>query len=785
MFKIYMLARANVAKMKVQGVILVLLLLISALMLNVGLMLAVNFASFMDELTTELATSDAFYALPYAQVTPEVIAHIEAHEQVLSVAVYDAVIVPAEVSDWREGSTTGIIFRNKEIVPSVSRWMLVSEVLGGVDNAVFVPYGLSTGAGFRLGDRIEMRVGDTPLVFTIAGFTEDILFSNTADVQFAFYVSGALYSSLLERFEPYHAALVFVDLQGETRNVEMLMHTVFLEGVAPDDDASMSNVAFMAGTYEMLVGGRVLLPMTLSMMVIVFAFIIVLVCLTMIRFRINNSIEEDMPAIGSLKAAGFSSWQIRSGLWAQYAMISLPGALLGIPLTYAVLPFIRRVIAMQTGLAWQQGLDVGLDIATLLIILAIVSVLVLVCSRKIKRIDPVVALRGGVSGHSFKRNHLPLDSVPLSLNTALGSKTMLQNLAQSGALLLIFVLIAFTASFFVALRHMATDQRDAYMALTGVELPDVVVEFRPDAPSHEVRSVMADMDGVWQAVFLDSTNVVIAGEYITAYVMDNFAQKVNPSVYMGRYPIHPNEVAISGFAAQLWGVGVDDMLSIGPVGTPFVVTGLTQGQGATGHIEFVSVSLTTAGVAYVSEGFEQLRLGIYLQGGADVGAFVSQLSTEFDGYLLSVLNLRDIFIEGNTVITDILVLLSSTMLGFAVVVILLVLYFITGAVIVRRHRYLGIQKAMGYTTLDLMRQVSISFVPPLVLGVVVGAVSLAVTFNAIAALVMRPLGVLQASFDIPHLWIAVTGVVLAVISYATIVVITGRIRRISAYDLLR
>jgi len=125
------------------------------------------------------------------------------------------------------------------------------------------------------------------------------------------------------------------------------------------------------------------------------------------------------------------------------------------------------------------------------------------------------------------------------------------------------------------------------------------------------------------------------------------------------------------------------------------------------------------------------------------------------------------------------------MLVSATIVILLVLYFIVGAVIVRRHRYLGIQKAMGYTTFELMRQVSVSFILPLVAGIVSGAVLAALAFNNVAALIMTPLGVRQANFDIPYLWVALTGIVLALISYVTILIITGRIHKISAYDLVR
>ena len=766
-----------------QGIILVVLLLISSLMLNMGLMLAINFQGFFGNIALELGTSDAFYTLPYARLTEDVRGRIEGHEQILSLDVYDGVVVAAEITGWREGSTTTIFFRNREVSQAVSRWQLVGNTLNNVPNPVFVPYGfgISGGGGFSLGSPLEVTVNRIPLTFTIAGFTEDVLFSNAADSQFAFYVTDYMYAELLQTFERYHAAILFADTYGNQRNVELFIREIFDEGMALDVDSS---IQFITRTYELAASGRLILPSIMSIMVIVFAFIIVIVCLTMIRFRISNSIEEDMPAIGSLKATGYTSWQIRAGLWVQYLMVALFGAFAGVPLTYVVLPLIRRIIAMQTGLAWQQGLDIPLNIIAVSVVGLVVSALVLICSRKIKSIDPVVAIRGGMAGHNFKRNHLPLDKTKLPLNLTLGSKTMLQNVRQSISLFIVFAAIGFTAVFFVNMRHMATAQSDEYVALMGIELSDAVLEFQPGTDSNYVRNIVTAMDGVTQAVFLDSSLVMVNGESIVTYVMDDFAAKANPSVYRGRYPIHINEIALSGFAADMLGVGMDDILHIGVQNTPFIITGITQGSGAA-EPSLVSISITTDGMHTISTEFSQLILSVYLEDMVDVNVFIAEASAIFNNKIISAVNWRDMVAVENAVVTGILVLLSTVMLGFAAVVILLVLYFIVGAVIIRRHRHLGIQKAMGYTTFELMGQVSVSFILPLIAGIASGAVFMIFAFNPVAALIMTPLGVRQANFDIPYFWVAFTCVALAVISYATILIITGRIRKISAYDLVR
>jgi len=82
--------------------------MISSLMLNIGLMLAINFQDFLGNMTSELNTSDAFYTLPYAQFTDDIKNRIERHEQIISLNVYDGIVANAEIADWRSGSQTTI-----------------------------------------------------------------------------------------------------------------------------------------------------------------------------------------------------------------------------------------------------------------------------------------------------------------------------------------------------------------------------------------------------------------------------------------------------------------------------------------------------------------------------------------------------------------------------------------------------------------------------------------------------------------------------------------------------
>ena len=93
---------------------------------------------------------------------------------------------------------------------------------------------------------------------------------------------------------------------------------------------------------------RSIMANIVSVMMMVFAAIIVVVCLIVVRFRIENSIEEDMTKIGSLKAVGYTSRQIISSITIQFSLIALVGSMMGITLSYLATPAISKVFAHQS-----------------------------------------------------------------------------------------------------------------------------------------------------------------------------------------------------------------------------------------------------------------------------------------------------------------------------------------------------------------------------------------------------------------------------------------------------
>jgi putative ABC transport system permease protein len=133
---------------------------------------------------------------------------------------------------------------------------------------------------------------------------------------------------------------------------------------------------------------------------------------------------------------------------------------------------------------------------------------------------------------------------------------------------------------------------------------------------------------------------------------------------------------------------------------------------------------------------------------------------------------------------DIFQVVTVVVVAVTALVIFLVLYLTLKTVILRRRRELGIHKALGFTTLQLMNQFALQFIPVITLGIAVGGVAGIFGFNPIFVALTRGMGIMTASMPAPVGLTVVMCVALVVLAYALALLIAWRIRKVSAYALI-
>ena len=754
-------------------IILAILFLVAAMLLNVGLSVLFGFSNYFDETVEELNTSEAYFVISEHLWNNQTEPLIREHS-----AEFEANRAVSLVMDipWNdEIRQNNVIFNDMESARGLSQWKLVGDSLPMTPDGIYVPF-LFYVNGYSLGDPVTFRFDEEDFPFTVAGFVE-VVYTDMMGAPPQVFVPPARFAELWDALSDFRLRLVFANGVENPAELEFLLLERVIPGITFEYE-----VYLLAGiSLEQTRANRTLMAMMLSVMMISFTLVIAVVSLLVIRFRIKNSIEEDMPKIGSLQSIGYTSRQIRASFVLQYGSIVLGSTLMSvIPATF-LMPLVSRVFAAQSGLYWRAGFTPALNLITVLGLTLIVLLVAQVSARGIRKISPVLALRGGVSTHSFKRNHLPLEKSRLPINPALAMKSLLQGMRQSVMMFFVLLAVAFTAVVALVIFYNASINLSAFEQVPGIERSNSAIMFQPTADVHALREEVLPHPDVRDAQFLDTMQIIVSDTFVGAVIMDDYDRRVTRNVYRGIFPRYDNEIAIAGLLASQLGVDVGDKVFVGRDELPFLVTGLTQGMEAGGPL---TVYLTIDGMRSIDPDFIQNVLMIYLYPGVDAAVFTAEMEEQFGDHAIFFIDGDAQFAEGVSGFASIMSLVGIVILLVSAFVILLVLYFVIGSTIVRRHRDLGIQKAIGFTTWNLMNQISLALSFPILLGTAAGAILGAWLVNPGMSIGMAGLGVMQGSMIVNIAWVIASGVIIVVLAYLISMLVTWRIRKISAYKLV-
>ena len=138
-----------------------------------------------------------------------------------------------------------------------------------------------------------------------------------------------------------------------------------------------------------------------------------------------------MKNLGVLKAVGYESGQIMGALLFQFSGVALAAALAGIGLSYGLFPAVNTMMISQTGIPYAVRFLPLPFFLTVFISVGAVSLTVWLSARRIRKLEPIMALREGIRTHSFRKNHVPLERTGLPLSFALALKTTLSGVKQN------------------------------------------------------------------------------------------------------------------------------------------------------------------------------------------------------------------------------------------------------------------------------------------------------------------------------------------------------------------
>ena len=778
--KIMNLAMANIRKSKSASVSLFIFILIAALLLNIGLMGIAQINPFFDHKADELNDPHVVFVTEQASYDPIYGEYIANYPGVIKTETEEIINMDTAKFNFGNGelSNSAIIY-NADDYRMIGPFNLIEKLNTTSADDIFVPYSFKTSGDYELGDHFTIQYQGKEYKYQIAGFFETTMLATNNIGVMKFMLPETSYGALVDELDNKSKALsVSAVMEDPTQSPEL--KNDFIQHVQQSTEGQTTptiwgldiDLVKSVNTITINIGATIL---------VAFATIIVLVSLIVIRFRVSNSIEDGMANIGVLKAIGYTSRQILSSIILQFILIAFSASVVGVALSYVLMPFLGSVISTLSGLVWMQSFDLNMNLVSAFLVVFCVVIVTLLSAFRVRKILPVAALRGGIQTHSFRKNHFPLETAKGGLHFLLAIKSTLANVKQNIMILLIIIGLTFASVFSVVLYYNIASDNTAFINLFGTEPANVIVVSNSDGDRKEFLSDLEQMDHVRKVNLFDLIKTKVDGQTVYTNITDDYNQLENNIVYEGRHPKHENEISISWVISDQIHKGIGDTVEVeyGNKKAEFLVTGISQAIGNSGQVGAVTLD----GIRQLQSEYKGSSYYVYLDGLSNKD-FMKDVGKQLGDDIVETVNIDENIESQTGMYIAAVYAIMLMILIITVIVVVMILYLVIKTMIIKRKKEFGVMKAIGYSTIQLMNQISISFLPVIITGVVCGGVLGLLFTNPLLSVLLSSAGVNRLDFIIhlPTILMLCVGVI--ILAYMVSMLVALRIKKISAYGLI-
>lgn len=777
MRKSFLIARSNLRLAKGQAAAIVVLILLAAIMLNLWLMLAMDYKANFDRCHDKL--NDGHVTMAVDGDTPELrdflTETLERDGRTARFCLDSCLYMVANFAYNGGELNSQMIFLDKDTALSrgIGRAEIVEE--GSYSSGIYLPMLYKTDE-IDVGKSFELFIGSNPVTYTVCGFFNSAMMGSHNCSMMEIILTEDKYEELEALGYAPQAVLCSVRLfdQSESQTFEADLKTA-VSGRFPGRRA-------VSNSYALVTQSRYISQMICSAIVSAMAFFVLLIALIVIASNIINYIQVNMKDLGALKAIGYTSGQLVGVLLLQFFWLALLAAVAGAGLSYALFPGLNAMMIRQTGIPYVvRFLPVPFAL-TLFILCAAVALAVWLASRRIKKIEPITALRTGLSTHNFRRNHVPLDKTNVPLELALALKTTLSGMKHNVTVCVTMLVLSLVVVFSgLMLENMILDM-DPFVSLIVGETADTCINVDVGIEGNFLDAVEADSRV--EKVYLYHSEYVshVGGVELVVTVCDDFGKINNQSVvFEGRFPKFDNEIALAAKYAREQGFAIGDEIEIAANGrqASYLITGFTQVTNNLGK-----------DCLLIRAGYE--RLGtlastsyyLNLSDETDVDGFNAEIKERFGADVYAVINIRAVVDGAAGVYVTLMTIIVIAIFVLSAVIIAFVLYLLVRTMLNQKSRDYGIMKSLGFTTRQLIMQTALSFMPTVIVSTAIGLTACSFIINPLMAVFLGGLGIVKCTFTVPGGFIAAAGVGLALFAFGMLCLLSLKIRKIAPRALL-
>lgn len=709
MYAITTLCLAHIRKRKIQNGLIAILIMLSTLLLATSITIIINTDNMFEK--THRETNGAHQILTMSEEihNPHIVNKWWKNQEGVSASE----LIPFRYLSGVEFNGIEIpdltlLMMNTPKTPSQIDQLLLAEGKKQPypdKGTVWIPTSMATTSGITIGDFVEFQTGENRYKLSVAAIVVDLPYGGPFSKNARIWMNELDYNAHLGTMpgtDQYMMSLRYEDYHQRTdywTNFEQYLNSPYLESKME---------------YEEIASFYLIINKIIGFIMVVLAIAMLFISLFIIGFSISDAILSNYKTIGVIKSLGLSSKGIISTYVLQYSLISIVAIVPGL----IVSNVLSRII-IESSLSYLKAgdhLTIIQDVTTTLLIglliFFIVSITAFFYSNKARHIEPVQAIKYGMSelanskmNRRLNQSNQLLHVVNLPIHLLLGMKNITKNMKSS---ILIIILTSITSGIlvfgFVFLNSIASIKETS--PSWGYDSSHIAVTVNNDATFSQERfeqQLLTD-SRIKNFAWLDQFTGIFPNEghpplHVNINIVEGSYDDVGYDNIMGRNPSLKNEIAIGVNVASTLNKSLGDVIDIYIEGKPhsLLITGIYQSianrsNSARIPAEVVKVHRSDYAASQMS------MINLYDETQAD--QVVTELNEKYKGSISAVTQqtlLDSAFKEAIAVL-----IIPLSVMGILFLTVTCIIIFSVSRINVRKESSIyGIYKSLGLTSANI------------------------------------------------------------------------------------
>ncbi len=778
MYSLLFIIINNIKKKKGDILTLAVLGILASFMLYTGASVLSGISKVMDTAFDNYNGAHIYYQVPseYADDVQSIILenqNISEYDR----SEADVAFIDYKISDSTEWSNFEFILGSFEEQRTINTLDCDTSALS--DNDILIPYYLKS--SFPVGCTWQFRIGDNEYSYNVAGYIEDAIFASSINITvYNVYMSDAALQTINNdnpnAIAPGCSLKIRFNDPGTIKENRDEIWNRYNEW-AGSDPARLS-MPILEVNWPDMKGGGSFMPQIVMAVIMLFAVLILFIAVIVINFSIRNFIEKNMKNTGILEASGYTTKQLILASMLENSITAVIASTIGVTLAILGKDAIGDVISIVMGLSWNQPSNIIIGVLTIISITLIIALTSLLTSLKYKKITVLECLRGGVTNHNFKKNHLPFTKTNLPLPLQLSLKDILGDKGRNIILVVITIILAVSTNVgFTLLENFAYDT-DATLTVAGIEAGTVTIK-----DSRDIIDEVRALDSVDKVImyYTLAPDVSFGDNTINldVDVYDDLNLLEHDMIVEGRLPEADNEIMLTQIIGDELGVSLGDIvyLEYGDTRLDYVVTGFDQKINHLGR----KGSLTDEGAQRLAGAIDTVALYVYAAEGEDYESLSRDLAPITSS---TVEDTGKQIQETISTVSNSMKIICIVIVAVTILVVIFVEMLLIRSKMIRENKNYGINKALGFTSGQLMLQIMIMNIPTITLGVILGTILSLPASNYLINASFILFGMRGINYTLHPKWMAVTLIGIIVTAMVTSLICSLSVRKTEPVELL-